>query len=444
MPDSLDLVTIGDVFTLQRGKTYKSKLLGEPGPVLLGLSTIQRGGGFRTDSLKTYGGDSPDELLVQPGQLYVSLKDVTQSADLLGAVARLPEDHPPGRLTQDTVKLQPKRADVPLAYIYWLLRTPQYRQYCRAHATGTTNLGLPRRDFLAFHIPEVTESRRRIVEILEALDEKIELNRRMNETLEGTAQALFKSWFVDFDPVRAKLDGRWQAGESLPGLPAELYDLSPDRLVESELGEVPEGWGVVGLGEAIEINPTRRLKKGDTAPYLEMANMPTKGHVPEAVPDRAYGSGMRFVNGDTLLARITPCLENGKTAYVDFLDDGQVGWGSTEYIVLRARSPLPEQFAYCLARYEPFRQFAIRSMTGSSGRQRVRTSALEHYRLPLPKDPRIGQHFRILAAPLFERATQGARESRVLAELRDTLLPRLMSGELRVRDVESLINTATS
>lgn len=108
--------TLGDYFTLQRGTTYKGQLLGQPGPVLLGLASIQRNGGFRTDSLQTYGGESPDKLLVHPGELYLSLKDVTQSADLLGAVARVPIDHLPGRLTQDTVKLQPKGTDVPLDY----------------------------------------------------------------------------------------------------------------------------------------------------------------------------------------------------------------------------------------------------------------------------------------------------------------------------------------
>src|SRR5687767_7245961 len=158
--------TLGDYFTLQRGTTYKSRLLGEPGPVLLGLATIQRNGGFRTDSLRTYGGDSPDKLLVYPGDLYLSLKDVTQSADLLGAVARLPRDHPPGRLTQDTVKLQPKDDRVPLNYLHWLLRTPQYRSYCRSHATGTTNLGLARDDFLAFPAPEPTPTQDRIVQTL--------------------------------------------------------------------------------------------------------------------------------------------------------------------------------------------------------------------------------------------------------------------------------------
>ena len=91
------------------------------------------------------------------------------------------------------------------------------------------------------HVPPLPEQRA-IAHILGTLDDKIELNRRMNETLEEMARALFKSWFVDFDPVRAKMDGRWRRGQSLPGMPADLYDLFPDRLVDSELGEIPEGW----------------------------------------------------------------------------------------------------------------------------------------------------------------------------------------------------------
>ena len=208
--------TLRDYFTLQRGTTYKSRLLEQPGPVLLGLATIQRNGGFRSDSLRTYGGDSPKNLLVQPGELYASLKDVTQSADLLGAVARLPVGHAPGRLTQDTVKLEPKFEGVPIDYIYWLLRTPQSRAYCRAHATGTTNLGLPRDDFLALPVPELTATRSSIVNALMALDDKIELNRRMNETLEEMARALFKSWFVDFDPVHAKATLKHHAANQAP------------------------------------------------------------------------------------------------------------------------------------------------------------------------------------------------------------------------------------
>ena len=103
-------------------------------------------------------------------------------------------------------------------------------------------------------IPPLIEQRA-IAHVLGTLDEKIELNRRMNETLEAMARALFKSWFVDFDPVRAKVEGRWRRGESLPCLPTALYDLIPDRLAPSELGEVPEGWSVMALGEISYLNP---------------------------------------------------------------------------------------------------------------------------------------------------------------------------------------------
>jgi type I restriction enzyme, S subunit len=161
-----------------------------------------------------------------------------------------------------------------------------------------------------------------------ALDDKIELNRLMNATLEAMARALFQSWFVDFDPVRAKLDGRQPAG--LDPITAALF---PNEFEDSELGPIPKGWRVMPLPEAIEVNPRRKLQPGTVAPYLDMKNMPTRGHCPNEVIQREFISGTKFQNGDTLVARITPCLENGKTAFVDFLNNDEIGWGSTEYIV---------------------------------------------------------------------------------------------------------------
>ena len=208
------------------------------------------------------------------------------------------------------------------------------------------------------------------------------------------------------------------------------------------MGEIPEGWKVKTLPMIMEVNPNRKLNKGEVAPYLDMANMPTRGHSPNEVVDRVLGSGMRFVNGDTLLARITPCLENGKTAFVDFLNDEQIGWGSTEFIVLHPREPFPEEFAYCLARSPDFRKFAIQSMTGSSGRQRVPAQALAHFSLAAPPGP-VARAFGKLVKPLFARSSEAARESRTLAALRDTLLPKLISGDLRLKDAERFIGRVT-
>jgi type I restriction enzyme S subunit len=254
----------------------------------------------------------------------------------------------------------------------------------------------------------------------------------MSRTLEEIARALFTSWFVDFDPVRAKAEG-WD-----PGLPKPIADLFPDRMVDSELGEIPEGWEVAPLTEIVDVNPTRSLQKGAMAPYLDMANMPTTGHTPDQVVEREFGSGMRFINGDTLVARITPCLENGKTAFVDFLQDDQVGWGSTEYIVLRPKPPLSEEYAYCLARSADFRKFAIQSMTGTSGRQRVPAESLAHFQVAVPPRP-IAEAFGRAVKPRFLRSSAAVRESRTLAALRDALLPKLISGELRVKDAERFL-----
>nr|WP_277883458.1 N-6 DNA methylase [Nostoc flagelliforme] len=170
--------------------------------------------------------------------------------------------------------------------------------------------------------------------ILGTLDDKIELNQQINHTLEAIARALFKSWFIDFDPVRAKIDGRQPAG-----MDAETAALFPDEF-EDSAGKIPNGWKTVPLSEVIEVNPRRSLTQGKLAPYLDMQNMPTQGHRPNGWIYREFSSGTKFIQGDTLLARITPCLENGKTAFIDFLPEGEVGWGSTEYIILRPKPPL--------------------------------------------------------------------------------------------------------
>ena len=275
--------------------------------------------------------------------------------------------------------------------------------------------------------------------VLGALDDKIELNRRRNRTLEAMARAIFRSWFVDFDPVRAKAAGRAPAG-----LAKEVAALFPAAFEDGPVGPIPKGWRWRPLPDVCEVNPTRTLSKGTPAPYLDMANMPTQGPSAEAWVMREMGSGMKFRNGDTLVARITPCLENGKSAFVDFLADGQVGWGSTEYIVLRPKAMIPPVFAYLLARTEDFRTFAIQQMTGSSGRQRVPADSLGKYSLASPElDAPLFVRFGQFVAPLFARMTAAVEQSRTLAAMRDALLPKLISGELRVADAERIVGRAT-
>ena len=172
-----------DCTALVRGNTYKSSLLSETeGPILLGLGSIQRNGGFKYGTWKRYPGKSDKRILLHPGDLYVSLKDLTQACDLLGAVARVPVDCPEGRLTQDTVKLEldESLSEKERQYLYWSLRTPQYRSYCKARGTGTTNMSLSRTDFLNWELPSISQTRDALVSLFELIDRKIDLNAKLN------------------------------------------------------------------------------------------------------------------------------------------------------------------------------------------------------------------------------------------------------------------------
>jgi type I restriction enzyme S subunit len=432
-------VTLGEIAELVRGVSYRpADLLPDSsnGIPLLRATNIRDGGLDLGDVLFV-----PPEL-VQPNQMLrrydVVIAMSSGSREAVGRLAQLRQDWI-GCVGAFCAVIRADPRGVHPDFLGFVLQSPDFRTHVETHAVGTAIMNLSRERILGFSLklPPLPEQRA-IAHILGTLDDKIELNRRMSETLEAMARALFKAWFVDFEPVRAKMEGRWQRGQSLPGLPAHLYDLFPDRLVDSELGEIPEGWRVVELEQVIEINPPRVLRRGQCAPYLDMASMPTRGHVPLRVVERPYTSGTRFTNGDTLLARITPCLENGKTAFVDFLAPNEVGWGSTEFIVLRPKPPLPAEFGYCLARDPGFREFAIQSMTGTSGRQRVQPEALARYLLVVPSDG-VAKAFGALVEPWFRKASASERESRTLAALRDAILPKLIRGEIRVKDAEQFL-----
>lgn len=190
-PRGWTMSRLGDHVDLIRGNTYKSSLKDIPGPYLLGLGAIHRNGGFRDDSLRTYGGESAPKLILRPGDLFASLKDVTQAADLLGAVARVPGEIAAGRLTQDTVKLVPQGSNISMAYLYHTLLRPECREYCRGRATGTTNLGLSREDFLNYPVlippPELQQSFDRFESHLEA---NIANNRLQSRTLAALRDSL--------------------------------------------------------------------------------------------------------------------------------------------------------------------------------------------------------------------------------------------------------------
>ena len=399
MAGEANQLSLGDLVTLTRGTTYKSALLGQPGPVLLGLASIKRNGGFRDDNLKTYGGECPAKLTLRPGDIFVSLKDVTQAAELLGSIARVPPHIPAGRVTQDTVKLTFTRDDIPSRYVYWLLRTPVYREYCRAHAIGTTNLALPREDFLAFPIPRPKEREMTLVDVLDALDDKIELNRRMNATLEAMARALFQSWFVDFDPVRAKLDGR---------PPAALFPASFD---ETELGHIPHGWEVKTLGEVIELAYGKPLKAEDrkNGPVCVYgANGPVGWH------DEKLVSGPGIVVG-----------RKGNPGVVTWAHGDFYPIDTTFYVEPKGACRSLYFFYYALSLHNLANLSADSAVPGLNRNHAYMSKQV------IPSQP-VLTAFDSQIAPIFASIHANEEQSRTLATLRDTLLPKLLSGELSV------------
>ena len=408
----------------------------EDGPYALIRSQNVYNAGFTRDGLAFISDEHADALSNVEVMPYDVLLNITGDS-----VARVCQVDPlvlPARVNQHVAIIRPDPDKLDATYLRYYLATPETQAMLLSWAgSGGTRNALTKQMIESFEVRAPTDisEQRAIAHILGTLDDKIELNRRMNETLEEMARALFKSWFVDFDPVRAKMEGRWRRGESLPGLPAEHYDLFPDRLVPSELGEIPEGWGVKRVDEIVEMNPREPMKKGTVAPYLNMASLPTSGPSPDDAVLREFTSGTRFRNGDTLFARITPCVENGKTAFIQSLPEDTVGWGSTEFIVMRSIPPVPREYTYLLAREPAFRAYAIQSMTGTSGRQRARTEEIAHYILPFPSMD-VWAALGSVVRPVFAAIELSRQESRSLTAQRDALLPKLVSGEVRVPEVD--------
>jgi type I restriction enzyme S subunit len=324
-------------------------------------------------------------------------------------------------------------------FLKYLCLSPHVLAEMNARATGTSGSHQRVRphDLLAIRIPVPPPAEQRaIAHILGTLDDKIELNRRMNETLEAIARALFKSWFVDFEPVRAKMEGRWRKGESLPGLPARFWDLFPDRLVQSELGEIPEGWKIGTLGDVADhsrhsIQPDN-IEPG--TPYIALEHIPKRCI---ALSEWSTADGLEstkfvFKRGEILFGKLRPYFHKVGVAPVD-------GVCSTDIVVVSPESH--DWFGFVLGHISSS-QFIEYTNAGSTGTKMPRTSwnDMARYGLTLPPEP-TAQALNALVQPLIERMAASVHESRGLAALRDALLPNLISGEIRVTDTERFLGT---
>jgi len=278
-------------------------------------------------------------------------------------------------------------------------------------------------------LPEV-EEQRAIARILGTLDDKIELNRRMNETLEEMTRAVFKSWFVDFDPVSAQFEGHDT------GLPRYIADLFPGTFEESDLGEIPKGWKVCTLADLSLLNPAtwQKKKRPATINYVDLSN--TKWGLIEAVQSfgqqDAPSRAQRILQpGDTIVGTVRP--GNGSFAFI--FEEGLTG--STGFAVLHPLKVEYAELVYFTATAAENIE-ALSHVADGGAYPAVRPEIVAATRV-IKSDDAIIRSFSHLTGPLLAKIAENERESRTLSALRDTLLPKLVSGELRLKDAERLI-----
>ena len=292
-------------------------------------------------------------------------------------------------------------------FVFFQLQHPDTIGWVEKHAVGATmlNLNTTILSSVPIRLPAL-EIQKRIADILSAYDDLIENNQKQIKLLEEAARRLYKEWFVDLH---------------FPGH-------ENTKIVDG----VPEGWNWCKLEDAIQLDPKVTLTKERMKQFIPMSALSTSSMVLDEsqFTETTSNSGSKFQNGDTLLARITPCLENGKTAYVSGLKSDEGAVGSTEYIVMRAKT-INSYMVYLLARTDDFRQSAINSMSGSDGRQRVKSDKLKMLDYLHPTSELV-EKFENVEEPIFEKIYRLSKQMQQAKQARDLLLPKLMSGEVEV------------
>jgi len=318
--------------------------------------------------------------------------------------------------------------DIVPGYLYYALKATLSQIRSLSYGTVFDTITMKSFDSLKIPLPRL-EEQRAIAHILGALDDKIELNRRMNETLEGIARAIFKSWFVNFDPVRAKA-----AGQQPPGLAPHIADLFPDAFEASELGEIPKGWDVGTLGMiANEVRDTVQPVEIDPGtPYIALQHMPRRCIALNSwdLADDIASAKLRFKAGDVLFGKLRPYFHKVGPAPLD-------GVCSTDIVVCRPQDDL--WYGLTLGHMSSD-AFVAYTDIGSTGTKMPRTNwrYMSAFRIALPPS-RVAAQFAKIVRLMIDRIRHSIFEQQSLAVLRDTLLPKLISGELRVPDAERIV-----
>ncbi|MBI2390490.1 MAG: restriction endonuclease subunit S [Deltaproteobacteria bacterium] len=448
-------VRLGELVSIRHGWPFKSEFFSEERrgrPVVVGIGNFRYTGGFRFESttVKEYTGEYPNEYTLRPGDVLLVMTCQTEGGEILGIPGRIPDDGTTYLHNQRLGKVDVQRADlIDTGFLYWLFLSREFNQALCATASGTkiVHTAPSRIEAFRFALPPILEQRA-IAAVLGAVDGKIDLNRRMNETLEETARVLFKSWFVDFDPVRAKAEGRRPVG-----MDAATAALFPDGFEDSEFAEMPKGWSVEPL-KAILSRGSGEIQTGPFGSQLHASDyqsvgtpvvMPTNvanrrvdetdiARVSDAHVERLRVHRVRL--GDVIYSR------RGDVEKHALVGRAEEGWlCGTGCLRVRPGSELDPHFLSLWLDLPTSRAWIAARAVGAT-MPNLNTQILGQ--APVLAVPHAVQAaFARVMAPIDDRVVAAREENGALTRLRDYLLPRLLSGEVRVRDAEKLVGNAT-
>ncbi len=325
---------------------------------------------------------------------------------------------------------------VDAGYLFYLMASQGFVDAAMRGAEGTR---MPRAQWkyvsrMKIWVPPL-EEQRRVSQTLSTLDDKVDLNRRMSETIEAMAKALFQSWFIDFEPVRAKAQGRWLLGESLAGLPAECYELFPSSLVDSEIGPIPAGWEVGSLSAVVEL--LRHSENPKLSPDELYRHYSIPAYDQGRVPNVELGSEIkstkhRVYEGVVLVSKLNPEIE--RVWLIDHVE-GDMAVCSTEFLVLNPKSPFERYYIYCLLRSKMFRDQISSLVTGTSkSHQRAQPKVVLSLPTLLPCKG-VVEAFEQIIAPALQRSAGNLQSVLTLSVMRDELLSKLVGSDMEARDV---------
>lgn len=391
---------LGDILTIRSGFSYKGKFIGRGDSLLLGMGCVSYLDKFIMSGARPYSGSFDERYKVYPGDIVLATRQQSDNLPILAMPAMVPKTLIGKDLVIGTNLYKVEITDKSFSneYIYWMMKTKRYVNYIKGVKTGTTVSMVTKKNVedFTFFAPTDPRERERLVSIISSLDSKIENNRKICTNLEAQAQALFKHWFIDFAPFK---DGKF---------------------VKSELGMIPEGWRVGSILDIAELYDYQRK------PLSSMEREDMKGDYPYygATSIMDYIDKYIFDGTYVLMGEDGSVVQDNGCPYLQYVW-GKF-WPNNHAHVMQGKNGFSTEMLYCFLSITD-----VRSIVTGAVQMKISQRSMSHLLAVIPPKSVCGDYNRIIR-PLFDLIKSTKEENSRLSTLRDTLLPKLMSGAIKV------------